>query len=153
VARLLANRGYRVRLHMLAPETAYREGSDARVNLEIVRAMGLELRGDLEFGDARWIVDALFGTGLDRPLEGSYKDAVEAINAFEGSVLAVDIASGLDADTGGILGVAVRADVTATMVAAKVGMELAHGPELTGELEVVDIGAPPAAIEQALRVS
>jgi NAD(P)H-hydrate epimerase len=149
VARHLKNRGHPVRLHVVAPESAYREGSDARINLEIVREMGLEILPHTEFGDAGWIVDALFGTGLDRPIEGPYREAVEAINASGRPTLSVDIASGLDADTGGVLGAAVSAEVTATMVARKVGMELDRGPSHSGRIAVVDIGAPAEAVALA----
>jgi NAD(P)H-hydrate epimerase len=97
-------------------------------------------------GRAAAVVDALFGTGLNAPLEGLAAAAVEAINASDAPVLAVDIASGLSADTGVPLGTAVRATLTATFGLPKIGQLLYPGVEHTGLLAVVDIGIPAAAI-------
>jgi NAD(P)H-hydrate epimerase len=92
------------------------------------------------------VVDALFGTGLDAPLDGIAAAAVEAINACGAPVLAVDIPSGLSADTGRPLGTAVQATLTATFGFPKVGQLTYPGVELTGLLAVVDIGIPEAAV-------
>ena len=86
------------------------------------------------------VVDALFGTGLNAPVAGVPAAAIEAINACGAPVLAVDIASGLSADTGAPLGAAVRATVTATFGYPKVGQLMYPGVEHTGLLAVVDIG-------------
>ncbi|HLY36386.1 MAG TPA: NAD(P)H-hydrate dehydratase, partial [Candidatus Binatia bacterium] len=91
-------------------------------------------------------VDALFGTGLNAQVTGVAAEAIRAMNACGAPVLAVDIASGLSADTGAPLGVAVRATVTATFGYPKVGQLLYPGVEHTGLLAVVDIGIPPAAV-------
>jgi NAD(P)H-hydrate epimerase len=92
------------------------------------------------------VVDAIFGTGLNAPVTGVAAAAIEAINGSGRLVFAVDIASGLSADTGMPLGTAVRANVTATFAFAKVGQLLYPGVEHTGELQVVDIGIPEAAV-------
>jgi NAD(P)H-hydrate epimerase len=92
------------------------------------------------------VVDALFGTGLNAPVTGLPAAAIEAVNACGAPVLAVDIASGLSADTGRPLGVAVRATVTATFGFPKIGQVLFPGAEHTGLLAVVDIGIPEAAV-------
>jgi NAD(P)H-hydrate epimerase len=92
------------------------------------------------------VVDALFGTGLNAPVEGLAAGAVEAINACEAPVLAVDIASGLSADTGMPLGIAVCATVTATFALPKIGQLVYPGVEHTGLLAVIDIGIPPEAV-------
>jgi len=92
------------------------------------------------------VVDALFGTGLNAPVAGVAGAAIEAINACGAPVLAVDIASGLSADTGRPLGAAVRATVTATFGHPKVGQLLYPGVEHTGLLAVVDIGIPAEAL-------
>lgn len=145
-ARHLANGGIEVRLHLMVPAARYAAGSDPAINLAVARAMGLPLRDDLEFDDAACLLDAIFGTGLERPVEGRFAEAVERINATNAMVVAVDTPSGLDADTGEVLGVAVRADLTATMVAPKIGFDQAEGPTHTGRVEVVDIGVPPALV-------
>jgi len=92
------------------------------------------------------VVDALFGTGLNAPVEGLAAAVVEAINASDAPVFAVDIASGLSADTGMPLGAAVRATVTATFALPKIGQLVYPGVEHTGLLAVVDIGIPPEAV-------
>src|SRR5262249_40417132 len=92
------------------------------------------------------VVDALFGTGLNAPVTGVAAAAIAAINACGAPVLAVDIASGLSADTGASLGAAVRATVTATFGYPKVGQLLYPGAEYTGLLAVVHIGIPPEAV-------
>jgi len=92
------------------------------------------------------VVDALFGTGLNAPVTGVAGAAIAAINAGGAPVLAVDIASGLSADTGAPLGAAVRATMTATFGYPKVGQLMYPGVEHTGLLAVVDIGIPPEAL-------
>jgi len=91
-------------------------------------------------------VDALFGTGLNAPVTGLAAAAIEAMNGCGAPVFAVDIASGLSADTGMPLGTSVRATVTATFGHPKVGQLIYPGVEHTGLLAVVDIGIPPAAL-------
>ena len=149
-ARHLANAGRAVRIHLAKPAAACREGSDAATNLAIASAMDLAIAVDADFQGAGLLVDAVFGTGLARAVEAPYRGLIEAINAASAPVVAVDMPSGLDADTGEIHGVAVRADLTVTMVAPKVGFALGEGPAHVGEVVVVDIGAPPEAIRRAL---
>jgi len=93
---------------------------------------------------ADWIVDGLFGTGLSRPLaSGEPATAwVEAINRSGKPVLSLDLPSGMHADTGAALGVAVRATVTASFVAPKMGFAATGARVLTGVVEIVDIGVP-----------
>src|SRR5262245_9155052 len=90
------------------------------------------------FRHAGVIVDALLGTGLNAPVEGTLAAVIEAINQAERPVLAIDIPSGLSADSGRPLGVAVHASVTATFAFPKAGQVIHPGPELCGRLEVVD---------------
>jgi len=97
-------------------------------------------------GRAGAVVDALFGTGLNAPVDGLPAAIVAAINGGSAPVLAVDIASGLSADTGRPLGTSVRATVTATFGFPKIGQLVHPGVEYTGLLDVIDIGIPPAAV-------
>lgn len=130
-----------------------RIAGDARTNLEIIKRMGLDLRlltpdqqGLDQLADelqkAELIIDAIFGTGLSGAVRGFYKDVIEQINASAPAVLAVDIPSGLDCDTGQPLGVAIRAKTTVTFVARKLGFDAPGANAYTGEVLVVDIGAP-----------
>ena len=90
------------------------------------------------------IVDALFGTGLDRDLDGDATATVEAVNRYAAhnaiAVVAVDVPSGLCADTGDVLGCAVRARLTVTLGAAKPGLFVGSGPDFSGRVDVADIG-------------
>lgn len=96
----------------------------------------------IDFSGVGVIVDALFGIGLNRPLEGAALRAVQMINSSGVPVVSCDIASGVDADTGAILGDAVRAAVTVSFSMAKVGHFASPGCACCGELCIVDIGIP-----------
>lgn len=95
-----------------------------------------------------WVVDSLFGTGLSRPLSDPFDRVVEAVNAGGRAVLAVDIPSGLDADTGEPHGPAVKATHTATFVAPKLGYKNPAAKAYTGEVHVIDIAAPRVLVEE-----
>lgn len=92
------------------------------------------------------IVDALFGTGLDRPIEGWLAEVVEAMNRAPGPRFALDVPSGLDSDTGSALGVAVVAQATATFGFHKLGLLTPNGARLAGRVHVVDLGVPSALV-------
>jgi len=123
-----------------------RNGGDGRV---VARLLGGRA---IAPGDA-WtpapravIVDAIFGTGLNREVSGPSRELIEKVNALDRSehpVISVDVPSGLDADTGRPLGVAVRADVTVTMGLPKGGFLAPGAAAHLGRLVVADIGHPP----------
>ena len=102
----------------------------------------------LEIKPRGWVVDALFGTGLSRPLAAPYDRIVSAINAAKCPILAVDIPSGLDCDTGEPLGPCVKATHTATFVAPKRGFLNPASKAWTGEVHVIDIGAPRVLVDE-----
>jgi NAD(P)H-hydrate epimerase len=102
---------------------------------------------DALMAGADWVVDGLLGTGLTRPVEGLLRAVIEALNRSGKPVLALDLPSGLDADTGQPQGVAVRATATATFVAPKLGFAQPGASEFTGEVVVVDIGVPRQVLE------
>jgi ADP-dependent NAD(P)H-hydrate dehydratase / NAD(P)H-hydrate epimerase len=89
------------------------------------------------------IVDAMLGTGLAGDVRGDYASAIEATNACGAPVLAVDIPSGLCADTGRVLGSAVRADLTVTFIGLKRGLFTLQAPDFTGAVQFSDLGVPP----------
>lgn len=91
---------------------------------------------------ADWIIDGLFGTGLTRGVDGVLAELIEAINAANRPILALDLPSGLHCDTGQPLGPTVRATATATFVAPKLGFAAPDAAEFTGAVHVVEIGAP-----------
>ncbi len=90
------------------------------------------------------IVDALLGTGLDRPVRGAIADAIEAINGVATPALALDIPSGLQADTGAVMGLAVKADATITLIGHKRGLFTAAGPDCTGAVFSDGLEVPAA---------
>jgi NAD(P)H-hydrate epimerase len=93
------------------------------------------------------VVDALLGTGVDRPVEGAMRDCIDAVNASGLPVLALDLPSGLDADTGLIHGSAIAATRTITFVALKAGLFLGDAWDCVGELAFAGLGIPEAACE------
>lgn len=103
--------------------------------------------GELHPGDADVVVDAMLGTGLDRPVEGTVARAIETINRAGRPVLAVDVPSGLDADRGAVLGTAVRADLTVTFIGAKRGLFTGAGVEHAGTVLFDDLEVPEAVYE------
>jgi NAD(P)H-hydrate epimerase len=102
-------------------------------------------------GEADWLVDGLFGTGLARPPEGAFRRAIEAMNRSGKPILALDLPSGLDADRGEPLGTAVTAGLTATFVAPKLGFAAPGAAAYTGEVVVIDIGLPRVLLGPYLR--
>lgn len=143
LARLARRAGLAVRLlGLVAPERLH---GDAALACADYCDEGGEIHawdGGGDPGGDGPIVDALLGTGLGRELEGAFRAAVESINAAGRPVVALDIPSGLHADTGCVLGVAVAATLTVTFVGLKLGLFTGRGPGLTGELAFADLGAP-----------
>jgi NAD(P)H-hydrate epimerase len=93
-------------------------------------------------------VDALFGTGLERPIEGTLRSIIERLNAAPTRRVALDLPSGLDANTGSIHGVCVRADATITFAGHKLGLLTPSGAEHAGRLHVADIGVDARAVAE-----
>jgi len=152
VARYLANDGLPVAVFLLAPRDQVQ--GDALVNLKIIEHLGLEVVEVLGEEDlnpmvhrlsrSALVVDALLGTGLNSPLRGFMAQVIDRVNHLRPPVLAVDIPSGLSADTGEPLGVAVEAQVTVTYGFPKIGQIVPPGRDYVGRLWWVDISIPPA---------
>jgi NAD(P)H-hydrate epimerase len=133
---------------------------DARCNYEVVLAAGIPrwtLGRDgtladlaIRLAQAGWIVDALLGTGARGAPRDPLAGVIRAINAVAKPVLAVDLPSGLDADTGETPGECVRARYTATFVAPKRGFAAPGAGDVTGEVRVIDIGIPRRLRDQLL---
>ena len=143
LARLARESGLDVRACSLAPIERLR--GDALTACRSWQASGgaiLEYGGN-RFEEVDLVVDALLGTGLDRPVSGQYAAAIEAVNRFHGPVLALDIPSGLHADTGRRLGNAVEADGTVTFIGLKQGLFTGEGPDCSGTISFSSLGVPP----------
>jgi NAD(P)H-hydrate epimerase len=150
VARHLAALGVAVRAVVVGdPESL---SGDPAANLARARAFGVPVSAmGRKLPDADVIVDALFGTGIDREVTGDPATAIRRIQAAgdEAVVVSVDLPSGLDADTGRIHGCAVDADVTVTMARPKLGLALEPGRTLAGEVWVARIGIADRAPDVA----
>ncbi len=150
VARHFYNQGVDVRVTLLAEKQLLK--GDAKINFEIAAKMDLPIveitsneqlpafRNLLQQADI--VVDAILGTGLSEAVRGPYKHIIESLNKSRKPIIAVDIPSGLSADTGIVPGSCIRADVTITFAVPKRGLVLYPAADYVGELEVVDISIP-----------
>jgi ADP-dependent NAD(P)H-hydrate dehydratase / NAD(P)H-hydrate epimerase len=152
-ARRLRQDGIGVRA-LLLTRAGSLKGDAARAHSEFVAVGGevVEIESDaaLEREISRRpgvVIDAIFGTGLNAEVRGLARRAIESINSMGAPAVAVDIASGVNSDTGAIMGAAVRASLSVTFGFAKYGHVSNPGAELCGELRVVDIGFDPGAVK------
>jgi ADP-dependent NAD(P)H-hydrate dehydratase / NAD(P)H-hydrate epimerase len=144
-ARLLAERGYRVRV-LLAAEPARLRG-DAAIAAKLWD--GLTAPADPNaLAPADVIIDALFGAGLDRPVEGVARAMIAAINETRNPVYAVDLPSGINGTSGAVMGAAVRATETVTFFRRKPGHLLLPGRLHCGPTRVADIGIPASVLDR-----
>ena len=150
IARHLVNRGIKTAVVVCGDRNKIK--GDAKINLDILERMGetierlnpadtdiAEQVGRLSAG-ANILVDSIFGTGLRGQLNDEYRRLIESINACNSPVLAVDIPSGLDCDSGELLGAAIEATWTVTFVAVKKGFTFATAAQYTGKIFVASIG-------------
>ena len=155
VARALVQRGLEPAVLLIGTATDVR--GDARINLDVLGHLGVAV---VEVADASsWelhaslvtsadvVIDALMGTGLSRALSGLHETIVADLNASEAAVVAVDLPSGLSADSPDLIGPAVHASLTVTLGAPKVPLVLPPAEHLAGDVVVADIGIPSAVID------
>lgn len=149
VARLLHSRGADVMIYQVGDPAKY--GDAAAANYRIVQEMGLPIHS-FESADVfaeqlrgvDGVVDGLFGTGISRAVEGRYAEVIQAINTAGKAVVSLDIASGVNGDTGQVMGVAIQAQQTITFGLPKPGNLLFPGYSQQGALYVSHIGFPPS---------
>ncbi len=156
IARHLANYGYEVRVLLFADP--HDLTGDAATNYHVLRAARMAIRNCAADSDpsqwrndlvsASWIVDALLGTGTRGAVREPFVTVIEELNATGVPILAVDLPSGLDCDTGEPLGPCIRAAHTATLVAPKQGFEAPGAAAFTGKVQVIDIGVPRSLLEE-----
>ena len=154
IARQLSNSGFEATVVVCGNRGKIK--GDAKINLDILERTGQPIESlnpaqadtaarvaDFAAG-ADMLVDSLFGTGLSGQIRDDYRRLIESLNACECPILAVDIPSGLDCDTGRPLGAAIEASWTVTFVAVKKGVTFAWATRYAGEIFVASIGiAPP----------
>jgi len=153
LARRLRIRGVPVRVALLAPVASFRD--EAKLNLSILRRTDVDIVANasqkaiaeiVAWSDV--LVDAMLGVGLSSPLAGRHALAVELMNVAGRPIVAVDIPTGINADTGEVMGSAVHADLTVTMALPKRGLVLYPGAAFAGQVRVADIGIPPEVMEK-----
>ena len=155
LARQLDGRGYNVEVIVSGPDSKLR--GDAAANFEVIQRSGISCRtlveqvGRRQFAEAAngadWVVDALLGTGARGEPRAPLDRAIAILNEADTKRLAIDLPSGLDADSGEASGAVFRADHTATFVAEKPGFAREPGCRLTGVVHVLGIGLPSAIWE------
>ena len=138
VARLLALEGYDVTI--LLADSAKKFSDGMKRQTDIAKKYGLNIIEEWQDKDYTLIVDAIFGIGLSRAIEGKLAILMEHINASKSNVVSIDIASGISTDSGQVMGIAVKADMTVTFAYKKLGQILYPGADYTGILKVCDIG-------------
>ena len=156
VARYLLNSGVHAKVYLLADPKALR--GEAETNCQIFQRMKGEaisvpsskdyqkVKKELERFDL--LIDAIFGTGLDAEVRGYYREVIDHLNTLQKPIVAIDIPSGMDANSGKPLGTAIRASLTVTFGLPKVGHLIPPGPEYVGEVKVIDIGYPKKLVEE-----
>lgn len=155
IARHLLNSGFEVVVVICGDRMKVK--GDAKINLDILDKSGRPIEqlnpkdDDVPArvkgfaADTDMIVDGLFGTGLSGPLRDDYIELIDSINACDCPIMAVDIPSGLDCDSGRPLGTAVRASCTVTFVAVKKGFVSESAVSYTGEIYIASIGIEPVS--------
>ena len=153
VARHLTCTGFSVDVYIFAKEEEIR--GDAKINLDIIRKMGLSIKDagqwspdDLESHDI--IIDGLLGTGITGSLRDDFRDLIDAMNRLGCPIIALDIPSGMNGDTGEIFGAAIKAERTITFALPKIGFFKGDAKKYTGEIHLVDIGITPAVIKRKI---
>lgn len=151
VARLLSQAGFETEIMLAGGD---KEGTgEYEIQRHIIKNMGLVHRNSVHMKEYDYIVDAIFGIGLSREVAGTYREIIEDINRAKASapdikVVSVDIPSGISADTGHVMGAAVKADETVTFGYNKLGMKLFPGAEYAGNITVADIGFAVMSFEE-----
>jgi NAD(P)H-hydrate epimerase len=148
VARHLHNLGHAVSIGLLTDPARYK--GDAEINWRIVQAMSLRATPAtpewIRQQSAGLIIDAIFGTGLSAAPRDPFPQIVQAINTHPAPVLAIDVPSGLDCNTGQPFSACIRADLTVTFVAKKAGFASESAKEFLGKVLVAGIGCPAECI-------
>ena len=157
VARHLDLRGVPVRVLLLTDPAELR--GDAALNHRVLERSDVPMRRvtadnlDAELAGAAWVIDALLGTGARGEPRPQLASAIERINAQRARILAIDVPSGLDCETGQPAVHTIRAAHTCTFVAAKPGFLVAGAEQYTGAVHVLDIGAPRKLVAEILAAS
>jgi NAD(P)H-hydrate epimerase len=146
VARHLVNGGCCVSILQLGEP----KSEDARTNATVCAVMGIPMEPWTHDAcyKASLFIDAMFGTGLDRDVEGIYEKAINSCNSLSTPCISLDIPSGMDCDTGRTLGCCIKAWITISFVGMKVGFLCETANKYLGKVEFTDIGCPQTLLQQ-----
>ncbi len=154
VARHLIDADFQVKVYVVGKADQFK--GDALINYRILKNVRYPImeidsvtesfKADLRGSDI--VVDALLGSGLNRPIEGLLKEVITAVNQFALRVISIDVPSGLDATTGEIQGVCIKASRTVTFTFTKKGFYVQQGPVCVGKVIVREIGIPKILTEK-----
>lgn len=145
VARLLQQKQVTVKVLFVGEES--RCTIETAKQMEIAKNYGLEICKEIDISAYTTIVDALFGIGVSRDIEGEYARVIQQMNKAGARILSIDIPSGISADTGKLMGIAVQADKTVTFAYKKIGLILYPGAAYAGTIKVKDIGITDEGFE------
>lgn len=145
-ARILMERGCQVELAYIGNKEHASE--EMMTQMEIASKLSIPIADSLEMEKYDVIIDAIFGIGLSREIKGEYHKMIQQINQSGAHVVSVDIPSGVDATTGKVFGIAVKADDTVTFGVNKRGLVLFPGAQYAGKVHVEEIGFPKKALEE-----
>ena len=146
-ARILFMEGYFVAVYMVGEKT--HATKETKQQLKIAKKIGVPVLRKVKWEEYTVIVDAIFGIGLTRTVAGEFRKVIEEINKSSARVVAVDMPSGVSADDGKVLGIAVNADKTVTFGYQKIGCLLFPGSEYAGNVHVEDIGFAKGGLTEA----
>lgn len=149
LARLLNDRGINCKIVFLFEKSKF--STDAEKNYNIAIKCGINIitgftEAIIETSRADIVVDAIFGTGISRQVDGIYAQVIELINTYAKKVISIDIPSGINSDDGRVMGVAVKADITVTFALPKIGMLIYPGASYCGKIEIANISIQPSTI-------
>lgn len=145
-ARILFQKGYQV--DILVAGNIEKMSEQMKIQVQIAKNLGMSVLNSAKISEYTIVIDAMFGVGLKRPVTGVFAEIISEINEAENTVFSVDLPSGISADTGKILNIAVKADYTVTFGYTKFGLLVYPGCGYAGETVTADIGFPKMAGEK-----
>lgn len=151
LARMLKQDKYRTTIYCAGDESHFT--NEMLYQTKIARKINIKFVNEPCYSEYDLIVDALFGIGLSRAVEGKYREIIEAINNSRKNVVAVDIPSGINGDDGNIMGICVRADITVTFGALKFGHIINSGREYCGEIFLKDAGFVDESFDETFQIA
>lgn len=145
LARILMENNYNADVFMAGNQEHFTD--EMKHQLHIAQNLGINIVNKTNMQEYNLVIDALFGIGLSRDIEGRYYNIISDINNSDADVMAVDTPSGVNSETGNIMGIAIRADITVTFGFVKQGLLLYPGADYAGKIITKNVGFPKEAIQ------